>query len=195
MSTMAATGSVSAGLFDDFIPFYGVDYYQSWRKLKNDLGVIFPRSYPGITVYIGGKFTEFSGIEVGYDISARESKSWVLPAGTTIDGVTTTGSISGTTSVRFMGGHIDFIGYLPIQCVINSCELFGTVGYGNISGLRLGVGANYMLNRCMGLRGKLGYENNSGMSVNNDTFVTNFGFSSRPYKYATTLSLGAFFIY
>lgn len=203
---MVSTGSVSATgcalstgedstncFLDNFIPVFGVDYYLAWRRVKHNLGTVFPKSYPGITLYIGGKFSEYFGLEIGGDISARKTKSWVIPAGSSIGGVTTSRTITGSTSVRYLGGHIDLLGYWPINCFINGFELLGAIGYGNISGFRLGVGGNYFLTKTIGVRVKFGYEKNTNQRVTGDTFYTNVGFGNRPYKYSTSLSLGAFF--
>jgi hypothetical protein len=194
--TVVATESASAGLckgfngFDDFRPILGLDYYQAWRRIKGNLHPILPTSFPGITVYVGGKFSDYFGVELGLDISKQKSKTWVFPNGTAIGAIRTSGTISGTTSISYWGAHFDVIGYLPLYPCVESTELFAAIGYGNASGLRLGIGANYLVTYNFGLRAKFGYENRT--TVLGGSPSTIFGISN-PYRYATTLSVGAFY--
>lgn len=189
MSAMTAAGSASAGLFDCVNWIVGLDYYQSWRNTKRNLELFFPKSYPGATVYVGARFSDCVGLEFGYDTSQRKSKSWVIPAGTSINGVTRTSALSGSTSLRFYSLHLDLLGYLPLDCY-QGLELFGAIGYGNNSGLRLGIGSNYMLTNIFGVRAKLGYESTTRLAHN--SMYSSLGFSHKAFRYSTTVSLGAF---
>jgi len=192
----------SADWFDCFCPVIGVDYYQAWMKATALFGNVFPKSYPGGTVYVGAKFADCLGFEVGYDTSTRKSRSFTL--------VQSTGVTTGTVKFRRSGAHFDLIGYMSVDC-LDCVELFGSLGYGWVeprvtfttlagptfafngrgrSVLRLGVGGNYLLTDCVGIRAKVGYESTSSLRTNSTT--PNFGFSNKPFRGSITLALGAF---
>lgn len=123
---LAAAGAANADFLDDLSPIIGVDYYHAWMKGKNNFSSVVPKSYPGATFYLGTKFHECFGVELGFDWSAKKSKNFTfaVPATSTV-GATT---ITGKNTVRRSQIHLDLIGYLPI---VDDCfELFGTIGYG-----------------------------------------------------------------
>lgn len=213
-SALTAAGSASADWFDCFCPFVGIDYYQVWAKGRGDFGRFLPKSYPGLTVYLGAKFCENLGFELGYDTSTRRSTSFSIPAGTSFGGITANTNVSGSARLRRSGGHIDLVGYWPFM---DCFELFGTIGYGwiqpkidftsttalgNLSGLnglslrgrsvfRLGIGTNYMLTDCIGARLKLGWESGSNHRFRNATF-NGVNFNQRAFRSAFTLAVGVF---
>lgn len=212
---MAVAGTASADWFDCFCPVIGIDYYQVWMKAKNGFSNFAAKNYPGGTIYVGAKFADCLGFEIGYDTSTNKSRNWTVPAGTF--GAAT--SVTGTTKIRRSGGHIDLIGYMPIDC-FDCVELFGSIGYGWVepkitvttssvvdpfggaiattsgkgrSVLRLGAGINYMLSECIGVRAKIGYESTSSIRVNgNANFVNNTTLTNKPFRGSATLALGAF---
>lgn len=221
---LAASG-VSADFLADLQPVIGVDYYQAWMKGKNFNNRVLPKSYPGATIYVGTRFNECFGIELGYDWSANKKKSWTVSQNTTVSGVTANNTITGTSKVRRSGGHLDLVGFIPVA---DCFEVFGTLGYGwvqarvketnvSVTGanltlaqrsaiangitsgstkgrsvFRLGVGANYMVTDCVGLRAKLGWETTSGLKHHHHTNTAVYGFSNRGFKDSGTLALGAF---
>lgn len=187
-SALISASSVQAGFFESLDLTVGVDYYHAWRKIRNNFSFIYPKSYPGATIYIQSRFTDCLGFELGFDSSVTKTKNWTIPAGTTIGGITTTTPFSGSTRIRFSGLHLDLLGYMPID---NCFELFGAIGYGS-AGLRLGVGGNYMLTDCIGLRGKVGYEYTNNVRVMGNTVYNNIGFPNKLRCSAGTFSLGAF---
>lgn len=208
---MLVAGSASANWFDCMAPVVGVDYYQANMRLKNNWDRFIPKSnYPGATGYIGIRFASCWGLELGYDGSATLSRNFHVRSD--ISGRT----INGRAQTRRIGGHLDLMGYLPIDC--NDCfELFGAVGYGYIkpkvnfelnresdrndllqtikgkgnSVARVGLGANYMMTDCVGLRAKVGYENTSGLKFTapETEFV---GTSLKPFKNSVTWAAGTF---
>jgi len=195
-SALSVAGTASADMFDCVNPVVGIDYYQAWMRSKSDFRSInAPNSFPGLTVYVGAKFADCFGLELGYDTSvsnrARNSGQGF------------------STKVRRQGGHLDFIGYMPLDC-FDCFELFGSIGWGwlqtrttftaigsgnsvSVGGtrgnsvLRLGVGANYMFTECVGARLKLGYESTSGIRV-----PTTFLGTVRPFRDSFTLAAGIF---
>lgn len=216
-SVLTAAGSASADWFDCFCPFVGLDYYQVWMKPKNSWVSIFPKTYPGATFYLGGRFCENLGFEVGYDTSTRKGMSYVLPRGTRFFNGTTVSNLTAQTKLRRSGAHFDLIGYWPL---VECFELFGTIGYGWVQGsitttinninvdpvasaiisttlkgrsvLRLGLGVNYMLTDMIGVRLKGGYETTSSIRAKGNNIFTTYGFSTKPFKGTATLAAGGF---
>lgn len=210
-----AAGSVSADVIADLNPYIGADYYQAWMKPKGDYNKVLPKDFPGATIYVGTKFHESFGIELGYDWSARKKKDFTVQSGTGFFGGPKN-TFSGSTKVRRTGGHIDLVGFLPVaECF----DLLGSIGFGwvqtkinttingpvtghasalqSMSGkgrgvFRVGVGGSYMVTDMVGLRAKLGWESTSSLRANGNQAFTSFGFGQKPYKGTTSVSVGAF---
>lgn len=167
---------------------FGLDYYQAWRGVKGNQKRILPKSFPGGTLYVSGRWICL-GFELGYDASIRAKKSWTLASGTRIGNFIASNTMNGTSRVRFNSLHFDLLGYLPLSMC--GFEFFGAIGYGSASGVRLGGGLNYMFTECLGLRAKVGYEYNATIRVANNT-LQNTLFNRKPFTHAGTFSLGAF---
>lgn len=215
-AVMLTAGSAAADWLDDFIPIIGLDYYQVLMKSRNGWSHIYPKSYAGGTLYIGGMISPCFGFEVGYDSSVNKNRSWGLSNGRN--------TLDGTTKVRRFGGHLDLIGFLPIdryECF----NAFGSVGYGYVtpkiaftpnhftgpdgrsrafdlqatsgkggSVLRLGLGVNYMISSCIGVRAKIGFESTSTLRLKDNAAVSN-AFSSltqKAFKNSATFAFGSF---
>lgn len=218
---MIAAGSVSADVLADLNPYIGADYYQAWMKPKGDYTKILPKDFPGATLYVGTKFHENFGIELGYDWSAQKKKDFNLAKGSTLFSTGAAGltnPVSGSVKVRRSGAHIDLVGFLPVaECF----DLIGSVGFGwlqtklttsavstsatsqhtsavnSLSGkgrgvLRVGVGGSYMVTDMVGLRAKLSWESTSSLRVNGNGYFTSLAFGQNPYKSTTALAIGAF---
>jgi opacity protein-like surface antigen len=184
--------------------------------------LIFPKSYPGATIYLGTKFNDNFGAELGFDWSALQKRDWNIPLGQSLFNSTTTKAFSGTTKIRRQGGHLDILAFLPIT---DCFEVFGTIGYGwvkakieqsnlsitndttapfNASAIaslkskgksvfRAGFGVISMFTDRVGLRAKLGLETTSSLRVNGNNAFTNNGYSLRGFKDSYSLAVGAFF--
>lgn len=214
---LAGGGSVWADWFDCFCPFMGIDFYEAWMKPQNDWELIFPKAYPGVTLYLGGRFCDNIGFEIGYDTSSRKSRHWELNRSMTVFRGTPGILLRGDTKIRRSGAHFDLIGYWPL---VECFELFGTIGVGwvqasinssinNISDpvasalvttsvkgrtlLRLGLGVNYMLTDTIGVRFKGGYETTSSLRARGNNAFTNLGFNTKPFKGTGTLAAGLFY--
>ena len=121
-----AASSVSADVIADLNPYIGAEYYQAWMKPKGDYNKVLPKDFPGATIYVGTKFHENFGIELGYDWSARKKKDYTVVSGSGFFGGPRT-TFSGSTKVRRTGGHIDLVGFLPVaECF----DLLGSIGFG-----------------------------------------------------------------
>lgn len=219
-TAIAAAGSTNAFMIDDFNPVIGVDYYQAWMKPKTHYDRIFPKTYPGASVYVGVRVLDIFAFELGYDWSKDVAKDWTLSRGETFFNRTIDRTVSGKTELRRAGGHLDLMGILPIIC--DCFELFATVGYGwvqprieienisirpgttlhsaaivSLSGggrsvLRTGLGANYMVTDNLGIRAKLGWETTSSLRVHGNAPAAQLSYSSKGFKNSNTLTVGAF---
>ena len=216
---LAAAGSASAeAWFEDCRPVVGIDF--KWAQIKNSGSWqgLFPESFPGASVYVGTKFMENFGAELGYDVTAKRGKDLSLVAGDTIGGATATVPTGLRGNVRFAGPHLDLVGFWPLE---NCFEAFVSLGLGwvkptvdvdwvggatsafknNVTSVtgsgktiaRIGIGANWMATDTVGLRVKALYENTSKLSVVNNMpsgsqLLTNL----KPWKNAYSLAIGAF---
>lgn len=215
---VGALGVSSLTQADDFSPFLGVDFAQTFMRAKNSWDLIFPKTYPGLSLYVGTRFHENFGIELGYDWSARRSKSWTLPNGSNFFGgtVTTAPALTGVTNIRRTGGHVDLWGFLPVaECT----ELMASIGYGwvqtkitssfnipvgnsNLSSIissvsgqgrgvfRLGAGALYMITEMVGVRAKISWQSTSTLRVRGNAGFTTIGCVPGAFKGTTALSVG-----
>jgi hypothetical protein len=222
VGAMLAAGTAAADMDMDFRPFVGVDYLQAWMEGKGTMPNsnvagqnAFKKSYPGATVYVGTKFMDNLGLELGWDTSSaktRTSTGAVAANGATIAG----SGVTLSNKTKRSGFHVDLVGFMPVDC----WELFGSLGYGSVKAkvsnqtatftgttpaqqaafntayplsskqkgvFRLGVGASYMFTDMFGLRAKLGWE-----STNNLRLTAANGTKVNLFKNSTTLALGAF---
>jgi len=127
---LAAAGGVGASMLDAISPSIGVDYRHIWNKGRGDWGKLFPKSFPGGSVYLGLRWLENFGVEMGYDFTGKQFSSYSLAAGETIFNRTVQAGgapIAGRVDIRRTGAHLDLVGYWPVASCI---ELIGTVGAG-----------------------------------------------------------------
>jgi len=201
VGAMLAAGNAAADM-GDMKPYVGVDYYHVMMKGKKsidlpgfgnvDLTKALPKSYPGASIYAGIKFMENFGAELGADFSKKKSA-------TVTDGVDTV-----KNEVKRNGGHLDLVGFWPLNDCFN---LIGSLGAGmakpkftttfNNVGVpvssktemfaRIGAGASYMLTDMFGLRGKINWENTSRLKAN----IANTG-EFKPFKDTVSFTVGAF---
>jgi len=221
-SALILAGNASANFIVDLGPYIGADYYYVNMKGSGDYPLVFPKSYPGASAYLGTKFNDNFGIELGFDCSAQQKRDWNIPLGQSLFNSTTTKAFSGTTKIRRQGGHLDMLAFLPIT---DYFEVFGTIGYGWIkakieqnnlsitndttapfnasaiasikgkgkSVFRTGFGVLSMITDSVGLRATLGLETTSSLHVNGDNAFTNNGYSLKGFKESYSLAVGAFF--
>lgn len=230
VGAMLAAGSAAADMDMDFHPFIGVDYLQAWMPAKGSITTFsraartdtinaksaFRSSFPGATVYVGSKFTDCFGIELGWDSSLSSKKKTAASPSTSA----VTGGYTYTSKVRREGFHADLMGFLPMMDCWN---LFGTIGWGSVKAkitdqklvantaagqavlnagtsaiplstkrksiLRLGVGTSYMFTDMFGVRAKLGYEGTNALRVKYSNGATG---NTKVFKDTVTLAVGLF---
>lgn len=212
---LASSVAVCVGAFaemEDVNPLVGIDFKQTWARGNDGLSDVLPKSYPGFDIFVGSRFHENFGVEVGYDWSLKKHKH---STGTTVyNGYTVNGPIK--TSARFQGPRLEVAGFLPLE---NSFELVGRVGlsyvkanlhtvgfqtttvtdasgnavsnpWGSETGkskllMRAAGGAQYMVADNVGLRGLVGWENYSRLRMKD--------VSSKVFKDSVSLTVGAFY--
>ncbi len=203
-AAMAVAGSVSADVIADLNPYVGVDYQHAWMKPVGekpnawDVTDIAKKSYPGAAVYVGTKFNENFGVELGGNWARNKRKSTVTDNGVIY---------REDTKITRKGLHLDLVGSMPIA---DNTEVFATAGLGSVKVkfnqhdeaaatkhkfsakqkvvARLGVGANYMITDMVGLRAKMGWENTSRLRVKDDADQQKL----KVFKDTVTASVGAF---
>ena len=195
LGALALAGSAVAE-FGDFAPYAGVDYHHAWMKEKLDAGSTqaMPKSFPGASFYVGTKFHENFGAELGYTLTPTAKKNYKEAAA----------GVDETYKFKRPSAHIDLLGFLPVA---DCFELMGSVGYGLVKPkitvvdntapstsakiptkkhgvFRFGFGGIYNITEMFGLRAKLGYETTSSMRYKNT--------SEKAFKNSLTASAGVF---
>lgn len=207
----ASSAAAVASLLDDVSPFVGIDYQQRWMNGNSDWAKIFPTSYAGGSVYVGGRWDCFA-VEFGYDFSGSRHRTRTFGAGETFFNGNI-GAVSARTAIQLNGGHIDLIGYVP---VVDCLEMMGVVGLGyvfprinadfgtafNNNGVtlsgrgtavaRIRFGGNYMVTQCIGIRALVGWESTEYLRLRTGRILSALGATNKGWKSSATVSLGAF---
>ena len=185
---------VSVAEMCDVTPFVGLGYQYGSMKAKNDWAKVANKKQDGALAFVGAKFHENFGAELGWEQSS--SKNRQTTAVGTFDGVATN---NGTQKVKtkVSGGYVDLQGYLP---VVDNFEVLGSLGMGSVVAKinstvdvlssvahknklnqkskrslvgRVGVGAKYMFTDMFGVRVMAKWENTSRIKLKNkDTVIT-----------------------
>lgn len=205
-----ANTAMAVNLLDDMTPFVGIDYQQRWMNGNADWNRIFPSSYSGGSVYVGGRWDCFA-VELGYDFSGARRRTITFGSGQPFFN----SNFSGATvqsNLQLNGGHIDLIGFVP---VVNCLEMMGVVGIGYIyprlqvniiggpfSGVtvsgrgatvaRLKFGGNYMVTPCVGVRLLVGWESTEYLRIRSGPIFAGTGASVRGWRSSVTANAGVF---
>lgn len=140
VGSVMAAGIAAADFGGDWSPIVGIDYKWSTSNHSNQgFNGGRGRSRNGASVYLGSRFCENFGLELGYDWSSRRSSTTTLTAapvpafGTIPAGSTFTGTVA--SSSRHSQWRLDLNGYMPIGC----CEGFDLIGSIGIASARTRV--------------------------------------------------------
>lgn len=182
---MLAVSTVSASCLPklELTPYIGAD--AQWRNtiFKQNFGKnIFKTNYPQGNIYAGVQFSDYLGVEGGFEGTSRVTRSNFISAGTVVLGVPALDEMVIAQS-SFDGWHASVVGYLPIRNEWR-CSLVGSVGFTSLrvklneittpagtaevfplafakrnSVLRLGAGIRHFFNDCMGFRAMVFWEN------------------------------------
>ncbi len=207
-ATVCAGSAFAVNVLDDVSPFVGIDYQQRWMNGNADWRKVFPGSFSGGSIYVGGRWDCF-GVELGYDFSGSRNRVRTFGPGETFFN-NNIGGNTARTSMQLNGGHIDLIGFLPVT---NCIEMMGVIGIGyifprinttfdNINGVtisgrgttvaRLRFGGNYMVTQCVGIRALVGWESTEYLRVKTGPILSAFGATNKGWKSSVTGSLGVF---
>lgn len=173
----------------DFSPYVGADIQRRHLSFPTNNGSnVFKKNARQGNVYLGTKFNNCLGLEVGYENTAKTSRNVRLVTGQFEVGGAPLGLAFQDTygATRLYGWHIDLMGYYPLL----SCyplELVGSVGLARLKAklistalvdevapvvfnpsrnfvqkrtvARITGGLQYTFPNCMGIRATVGFEN------------------------------------
>lgn len=202
-------------------PYAGFDF--QLRKMGFEQGYgdnIFETQYPQGNFFVGLMFTEFLGLELGYEKTLNKTRNSRFTAGDMILGNMAIAGTSGQfkSHGQVYGPHINIIGIYQL-CQEYPFEIFGSIGAAyltakfdrnlvELNGIpranrrsferektiwRAAVGAQYLLADCIGLRASLGFENTSQMNLFSREPVSNP--SEIKLKDSLLLGLGLFYVF
>lgn len=211
------SAQASSVLFEAFAPLYGVDL--QWRQMKPSgyWDGMFVQNMWGIDAFIGAKFFENFGINIGWEETGKSPKGVLIPPGSVMAGGAinnTGGSVTVKSRARLSGFYLDLIGYFPTE---NGFEIFATIGtmwarttidfeplqpinapyiaaLSSITGhhnmiTRLGIGGLWMATDNVGLRAKIGWEGTSRLKLSDNK---QYGFNAKIFRSSISFSLGIF---
>ncbi len=207
---VCASSTHAANLLDDMSPFVGIDYQQRWMQGNSDWNKLFPGTFAGGSIYVGGRWDCFA-VELGYDFAGTRRKAYIFSPGETFFN-TNFGAATVNTNLQLNGGHIDLIGFVP---VVDCLEMMGVIGIGyiyprlsasissgpfagaTVSGrgttvARLRFGGNYMVTQCVGVRLLVGWESTEYLRIRSAANFTSTGASAKGWKSSVTASAGVF---
>ncbi len=211
--------SINIAYADWIQPLIGVDYEWSKMRGSNSWRSILPKSYTGGDIYIGAQFSEYVGVELGYQSTTKKTRKHAFKAQDQFFDISVPADSTSKVNVRFHGWYFDLLGYLPFD---NCFGLIGTVGYGvirpkvvgmdsiaflntlgggsihgrTVGGFRLGAGGQYMLTDFVGIRALARWKNTAHLKFkSNSTFAPiaqQFRISRRLFKDTGSLLVGIF---
>lgn len=175
-------------------PYAGIDaQYRYMDAQRNFGGNLFRNNFPQGNVYVGLKFNEFFGAEVGYEATTRKNRTVTLGPGASANGpvLDSTTTVTYNTTAKIQGPHADLVGFYPI-CPEYCLELIGSVGVASLTAkyqrtavildgtpinpvlrtfsnrraiLRASAGLQHMLCDNVGVRGTIGWENTKKFTI------------------------------
>ena len=188
-------------------PYVGIEYKQFGLKAKGQWTKLSPKNFPAGRIFVGSKFHENFGFELGYTQSKKKTKE-ANP--TQLFGVVIPGGANLTTNlkVKIQSFDFDFNGYMPID---DNFDLIGTAGFSfmkpkvdgsattQVLGVvvddrvieakgknrlvpRLGAGVQYNIEN-FGIRARVLWENTSQLKFKN--------LDDKPFKNSISFTLGA----
>lgn len=214
-------GHSTYAFIDGFSPYVGGDalWWSSVVKRVDKLGGNRPaKNYWGGNIFLGGRFCEDWGLEIGYSWTGKKSKSETFNGYAA--GLLPDAHAQASFKNRFQQYYLDLNGYLPLD---ECWELMGSIGIGSVKSklqfqidrsydgrainykiplrshktkavLRLGVGAQFMATECFGIRGMVRWATTSFVRAH-----TNFNyppngdnFEFQPFRSSIITSLGVF---
>ena len=135
---LAAAGTATADMDLCLTPYVGVDAQIRHMPFQKDFGGnVLKKNYPQGNFFAGLKFNDYVGIEAGYEVSKKKSRSVKHNNSDIVFGkpleqneppfIPSVENISYGTS-KIYGWNANLMGFLPIFCEDNSLQLIGSVG-------------------------------------------------------------------
>ena len=131
--TVAGSSAAVADMNWFFSPYVGVDAQLRHMEFKKDFGKnVSPDDYPQGNVYVGAKFCDWLGVELGYESTiGREKRAVVLGNAIVFNLPADAGGPNASntfdTRVRIHGPHINLVGFLPVSDDYR-LQVFGSIG-------------------------------------------------------------------
>jgi hypothetical protein len=199
----------------EFSPYIGVEYqYQHIKGTSPDWSRFMPSNFSNKGFFLGNKYHENFGIEIGYYHSLKKSQSSTLA--TKFGGVTASGTTLVIAQMRNKGFSIDWDIYYPLDSKFNIMAIVGfvtmhpkveiyTAGSTNlgaalrtVSGrnkaiFRLGAGAE-LVEKNWGARMKFLWDDTQKLYLNVDQVGKFFpSITKYAFKQAITATFGLFY--
>lgn len=117
-------------LICDSHPFIGIDAQDRHMGFREDFGGnLFKKNLPQLDAYVGVRFLQYFGLQVGYQESKTKPRTANFGPGDIILGIPL---LPGEDQIhysetRIRGTHLDLLGFFPV-CLDWNLELFGSVG-------------------------------------------------------------------
>lgn len=122
-----ATGAVAANGLDGITPYVGMDGKWQLTRGKGEWKKIVRKEYGGGTVYLGTKYCDRFGLELGFSQTFKRRKTHPFASGEDFFENGDTGGAVMRVSNKFTTLHVDVNGYIPVT---NCWEFIGSVGFG-----------------------------------------------------------------
>lgn len=187
---LASSLPVSAEMCSSFNPYVGADAQYRYMPFEKDFGGnIFKKTSPQANFFVGNRFNEYFGLELGYSTSKKVKRDVTLPEGSILAGTDPTPIGAGTDAVhstsKISGFSVTALGFLPVP-TIDCLEVVGSLGLTRLKAklfynelgntvnpitdgirtfsarktvMRLGGGVQYALTEHLSIRGLVNWEN------------------------------------
>lgn len=188
---LTSSNSAVANFLDNcnfcLTPYIGAEVQRRTTNYVRGFGDnLYNKNFAQANFFLGLKFCDYAGIELGYETTNKSRRIVNLPKGSTLFGQDEFFSSSWDSRAQLNGWNINLMGFVPLSENI-PISLFGSVGIAILKCrvqpnltmavgnpeliiydatktrpvLRLTTGIQYMLLDCLGVRGSIGWENTS----------------------------------
>lgn len=110
-------------------PFIGMDFEYSIIKPNNDWRNVLSTVYPGGNAFVGIRFMEYIGFELGYSFTGKKEKTRIFNGQQSFFGVPAPFLVNAgvRTQMSLNGWHVDLLAFIPLDHCI---DLFIAPGVG-----------------------------------------------------------------
>lgn len=140
---LGLSGNIWAAESFELAPYAGVDAQMRHMSFERHFGGnIFHKSYPQANVFLGLKFKECVGVEIGYEFSKTQRHARNYNVGDVVFGqIITSGasnpllvseSFSGHASAKTYGWNFNLVGFYPVFCGDNNMQLIASIGFAHL---------------------------------------------------------------